>query len=231
MAARTALITGASRGIGREVARTLAGDGWHVLSGVRDPKTAPPGTQAETVDMADPESIDALCKRLRARNQRLDALVNNAAVYHATARHIWDVNVLGPLLLTAALEPLLARNARVVMVTSRLGLLSAQPASLVKRLSNPDLSLAELESLAKGAPGGYGASKAALAAMARLFADKLGPRGILVNAISPGWVRTDMGGPSAPRSVEQGAASILWGVRLPPGGPSGGVFEDGKAVA
>lgn len=226
----TALITGASRGIGCEVARTLASEGWRVLSGVRDPKSAPPGTQAEVVDMEDPESIEALAKRFRARNQRLDALVNNAGVYKGSPRHIWDINVRGPLLLTRALEPLLARNARVVMVTSGLGRLSAQPASLVKRLSVPQLSLADLESLAKEAPGGYGASKAALTVMARLFAIELKPQGILVNAISPGWVRTDMGGPGAPRSVEQGAASVLWGVRLPPDGPTGGMFEDGKAI-
>jgi NAD(P)-dependent dehydrogenase (short-subunit alcohol dehydrogenase family) len=230
MTASTALITGASRGIGREVARTLASDGWRVLSGVRDPTSAPPGTQPEVVDVADPESIEALAVRLRARNRRLDALVNNAGVYRRPARRIWDVNVLGPLRLTRALEPLLARNARVVMVTSGLGQLSAQPASLVKRLSNPELSLAELERVAAEAPGGYGASKAALTAMARLFAEELRPRGILVNAIDPGWVLTDMGGPSAPRSVEQGAASVLWGVRLPPGGPTGGVFEDGRAI-
>ena len=230
MAARTALITGASRGIGREVARTLAAEGWHVISAVRDPKSAPPGTQAEAIDMAEAESIDALAKRLRARNQRLDALVNNAGVYSGTSRHIWDVNVSGPLRLTAALEPLLARDARVVMVTSGLGKLSAQPETLVKRLSKPDLSLDELERLAREAPGGYGASKAALAAMARVFADKLAPRGILVNAVDPGWVRTDMGGAGAPRSVEQGASSVLWAVRLPPGGPTGGIFKDGKAV-
>jgi NAD(P)-dependent dehydrogenase (short-subunit alcohol dehydrogenase family) len=229
--AGTALITGASRGIGREVARTLASEGWHVLSGVRDPHSAPPGTQAETVDMGNPESIEALAKRLRARNQRLDALVNNAGVYRAPAHEIWDVNVLGPLLLTQALEPLLDRNARVVMVTSSLGQLSAQPASLVKRLSNPELSLSDLQRLAKEAPGGYGASKAALTAMARLFAKELRPRGILVNAISPGWVRTDMGGLDAARSVEEGAASVLWGIRLPPSGPTGGVFEDGEAIA
>jgi NAD(P)-dependent dehydrogenase (short-subunit alcohol dehydrogenase family) len=227
----TALITGASRGIGREVARTLAREGWHVLSAVRDPKSAPSGTQAEAVDMADRESIEALGKRLRICNEQLDALVNNAAVYNGPARRIWDINVRGPLLLTRALQPLLASNARVVMVTSDLGRLSAQPASLVRRLSDANLSLSDLEHLADEAPDGYGASKAALNAMARLFANELKPQGVLVNAISPGWARTDMGGRNAPRSVEQGAASVLWGVRLPSGGPTGGVFEDGKAIA
>jgi NAD(P)-dependent dehydrogenase (short-subunit alcohol dehydrogenase family) len=226
----TALITGASRGIGREVARTLAGEGWHVLSAVRDPKSAPAGTQAEAVDMADAESIEALAKRLRIRNERLDALVNNAGVYNGPARRIWDINVRGPLLLTRALQPPLAPNARVVMVTSGPGQLSAQPAGLVRRLSNPNLSLSDLDDLGDEAPGGYGVSKAALNAMARLFAKEPKPQGILVNAISPGWVRTDMGGRNAPRSVEQGAASVLWGVRLPFGGPTGGVFEDGKAI-
>ena len=127
-------------------------------------------------------------------------------------------------------EPLLADDARVVMVTSGLGRISSQPASLVKRLSDPALSLADIERLGMEGRGGYGESKAVLGAMARLFAAELRPRGILVNATSPGWARTDMGGPGAPRSVEQGAASVLWGVRLPAGGPSGGVFEDGKAI-
>ena len=230
MTAGTALITGASRGIGREVARTLASEGWNVLSGVRDERSAPTGTHPEVVDMASPESIDALAQRLRAGNRPLAALVNNAGVYRGSTRQMWDVNVLGPLRLTRALVPLLARNARVVMVTSGLGQLAAQAASLVERLSRPRLSLAEIERLAEDAPGGYGASKAALNAMTRLFADELRPRGVLVNATDPGWCRTDMGGPGAPRSVEQGAASVLWGVRLAPGGPTGGVFADGRAI-
>ena len=226
----SALITGTSRGIGREVARTLVSESWHVLSGVRDPDSAPPGTEAEVVDMADPESIAALAERLRARNRKLDALVNNAAIHDGPAHRIWAVNVLGPLLLTRALQPLLARNARIVMVTSGLGQLSAQPRSLVQRLLYPELSLTDIERLAKEAPGGYGETKATLNAMSRLFAEELKPCGILVNAISPGWVRTDMGGPSAPRSLKQGAASLLWGVRLPPGGPTGGIFQDGKPI-
>ena len=227
---RTALITGASRGIGREAARTLAAEGWRVLSGVRDPRCAPPGTEAEVVDVADAASIEALAQRLHARDEHLDALVNNAGVYTGPERHIWDVNVLGPLRLTRALEPLLADGARVVMVTSGLGRMSSQRASLEQRLTRRGLSLDELEALAQEAPGGYGASKAAVIALARVLSKTLEPRRILVNAVSPGWVRTDMGGPGAPRSVEQGSESVLWGVRLAPGGPTGGVFEDGKPI-
>jgi carbonyl reductase 1 len=230
MTAGTALITGAGRGIGREVARVLASEGWRVLAGVRDPKAAPAGTEPQALDVADPESIAALAARLRAGNERLDALVNNAGVYRGPTRRIWDVNVLGPLWLTRAVEPLLNPNARVVMVTSGLGLLSSQPASLGKLLSSRDVSLAALQRLGEEARGDYGASKATLTAMARLFAEELRPRGILVNAVDPGWVRTDMGGASAPRSVQQGAASVLWGVRLPPAGPTGGVYRDGMAI-
>ena len=226
----TALITGASRGIGREAASTLVSEGWRVIAAVRDPKSAPPGTQAEQVDMADARSIESLAQRLHASKETIDALVNNAGVYRASSRAIWDVNVLGPLRLTRALEPLLARGARVVMVTSGLGSISSQAASLVKRLSNPALSFADIEAMAAEASGGYGASKATLNAMARLFATELAPRGILVNAASPGWARTDMGGAGAPRSVQQGASSVLWAVRLAPGGPTGGVFEDGRPI-
>lgn len=206
-------MTGASRGIGREVARTLSCEGWQVIAAVRDPAAAPAGTEAQVVDMSDAASIAALAQRLRARNQQLDALVNNAGIYKGPARAIWAVNVLGPLLLTRALEPLLAPHARVVMVTSGLGELSAHPGGLVKRLSNPNLSFAELERLAEDAPGGYGESKAALNAMTRLFAQSLESRGIQVTAIDPGWVRTDMGGRNAPRSVAEGAARVLSGVR------------------
>ena len=77
----------------------------------------------------------------------------------------------------------------------------------------------------------YGVSKAALNALTIKLARATARDGILVNAVCPGWVRTDMGGPGAPRSVEQGAASIMWAVQLPDDGPTGGFFRDGKRVA
>jgi NAD(P)-dependent dehydrogenase (short-subunit alcohol dehydrogenase family) len=143
---------------------------------------------------------------------------------------VWDVNVRGPLLLTRALLPLLQKGARVVMVTSGLGQLRSQDPRVVARLQDPALTLDDLAQMAKDAPDGYGASKAALNAMARLFARELSPRGIIVNAVSPGWAATEMGGPGAPRTVQQGAESVLWGTRLGAEGPTGGAFEDGEPL-
>jgi NAD(P)-dependent dehydrogenase (short-subunit alcohol dehydrogenase family) len=225
-----AFITGAGRGIGRRVATVLLAEGWNVLAGVRDASAAPAGSQPEVIDVADAAGIQTLALRLRATGLRLDALVNNAGIYEATPSQLWRVNVLGPLRLTRALAPALAQGARVVLVTSGLGRKASQPRELARRLADPALTLEDLEHMAAEAPGGYGATKAAINAMARLFAAEFRPRGILVNAVSPGWCRTDMGGAGAPRSVEQGADSILWGVRLASDGPTGGVFEDGVAM-
>jgi len=224
----TALITGASRGIGREVAKELSHEGYTVLLGVREPAAAPAlgGARAEQVDVASPGSI----ARLAARVPTLDLLVNNAGVYQAPRPEIWAVNVRGPLLLTRALSSKLNPGARVVMVTSGLGSLSGQSDGLSRRLRDPSLTLDDVLALADEMPGGYGASKATLNAMARLFAEELRPRGILVNATDPGWVRTEMGGSGAPRSIAQGAASVLWACRLPPSGPTGGIFRDGAPI-
>jgi len=226
----TALITGAGRGIGLEVAKELAREGYDVLLGVRDPRRAPalPRGRVEQLDVASPESIAALAKRLAGRREQLDVLVNNAGVYRSPPRETWDVNVRGPLLLTRALAPLLAPGARVVMVSSGLGSLSGQPDAVARRLRNPALTVDDVLRLSEQAPDGYGASKAALNALARLFAREF-PEA-RVNSVDPGWVRTDMGGPGAPRSVERGAASVLWAARVPPQGLTGGWFRDGKPI-
>jgi NAD(P)-dependent dehydrogenase (short-subunit alcohol dehydrogenase family) len=226
----TALVTGASRGIGRRVAERLAQDGMRVLAAVRRVATAPslPGGEAVALDVASPASIAAVVDALTSRGERIDVLVNNAGVYQAPRKEIWNVNVRGPWLLTRGLAPLLVDGARVVMVSSGLAVAAAD--ALKERLAAIDLAGDGFGALADEAPGGYGPSKAAINRLAHLFAIALGPRGIKVNAISPGWVRTEMGGRGAPRSIDEGAASILWGCNADPRLPSGGFFEDGRPL-
>jgi NAD(P)-dependent dehydrogenase (short-subunit alcohol dehydrogenase family) len=228
---KRALVTGASRGIGREVALGLGREGYAVLLAVREPARAPvvPGGRAEALDMGSPTAIDAVAHRLLARGDQLDVLVNNAALNGRPPKELWEVNVRGPLHLTRALAPLLQDGARVVMVSSGLGQKSSQDPSLLARLQQIR-SIDDMQRLCDDAPGSYGATKAALNRLAELFAGELAPRHILVNAVSPGWCRTDMGGQGAPRSVEQGAESVLWGCRLGADGPTGGFFEDGRPL-
>jgi carbonyl reductase 1 len=250
--AKTALITGANRGIGQQVARVLASDGWDVLIAARDREKGDAAAarlrkdtggrlKAVELDVTSDASVATAVQKLRDGAIRIDALINNAGVYGAArgadgvARTI-ETNFFGPLRVTLGVLPLLRDGGSITNVTSGLGALANLDGVHRRLLADPALTrdglVAVMHEFARGGAGwgtdAYGVSKAALNALTRIFAGELAPRGIHVNATCPGWVRTDMGGRSAPRSVEQGAASVLFGVTT---SETGGVFRDGARIA
>ena len=168
------------------------------------------------LDVADPESVRAAAAGL----ERLDVLVNNAAILYDTwqrgvdadldqVQAALDVNLLGAWRVTQAVLPLLRRSpaGRIVNVSSGAG---------------------ALHDMGGGTPA-YRTSKAALNALTRVLAAELRGDGILVNAVCPGWVATDMGG-SGGRPVADGAAGIVWAATLPDDGPTSGFFRDGRPI-
>lgn len=225
---RIALVTGANRGIGFEISRQIAEhEGIHVILTAR---RAPAGLEAAgqlqtegldvsflPLDVADQTSIRRLIKEVADRYGRADILVNNAAVYldrglsvletdPGLVRQTMEANFFGPLRLCQMLVPLMKRNqyGRIVNLSSSMG---------------------SLEKMGRGALG-YRTSKVALNALTRVLAAELQGSNILVNSVDPGWVRSDMGGERAARSLQEGADTAVWLALLPDDGPSGGFFRD-----
>jgi NAD(P)-dependent dehydrogenase (short-subunit alcohol dehydrogenase family) len=227
--AGVALVTGATRGIGREVARQLADRGYTVIVSARDVGKAEAfateiggGALALELDVSDPASIDAAVAAVGADPGRLDVLVNNAGVgldwgVSATEpdfdviQEIAETNLYGAYRLAVGLLPLLraSDHPRIVNVSSGMG------------------GVAEMGGWAPG----YRLSKAGLNAVTRMLSTELADAGFLVNSACPGFVKSDMGTPlGAWKSVEDGAAGIVWLATLPDDGPTGGFFRDGEPV-
>jgi NAD(P)-dependent dehydrogenase (short-subunit alcohol dehydrogenase family) len=228
MSQQIALVTGGNRGIGLEVCRQLGQQGIKVILTSRD---ASKGAEAATnlqqsgldvifhpLDVSDAESVEIVRQYIEKNFGRLDILVNNAAIYPdegvsifkigvASLRETLNTNTIGAFLTMQAFLPLMQHQqyGRVVNVTSEYG------------------NIHQMESIVAA----YCVSKVALNALTRLFASELkGYPDIKVNCADPGWVRTDMGGKSAPRSPEQGADTIVWLATLPAEGPTDGVFYE-----
>jgi NAD(P)-dependent dehydrogenase (short-subunit alcohol dehydrogenase family) len=231
-ASRVALVTGANRGLGFETSRQLLAKGLTVVLAGRDDAALERARRALTereqrhavtvrMDVTDVDSIVAAQKTIGERVGAVDVLVNNAAVLlfenddvlsipPDAYRQTFDTNVFGAIDVCRAFVPAMAGAGygRIVNVSSGAG---------------------QLTTMSAYAPA-YSMSKAALNAFTRILAHTYRDRGVLVNAVDPGWVRTDMGGRAAPRSPEEGADTIVWLATLPDGGPTGGFFHDRRAI-
>jgi NAD(P)-dependent dehydrogenase (short-subunit alcohol dehydrogenase family) len=239
-ASKIALVTGANRGIGRAIATRLGKEGFHVIAAARDAanadalvaeiRAAGGSAEALAMDVGNIESIARAGKAFAAKHAKLHVLVNNAGVNvgfadtiltaaHADIESSLRINAFGPLEVTKAFLPALkaAGAARIVNVSSEAGSISDTV--------NPQSPYAFMEG------GSYRFSKTALNGISGLLAKALRSEGILVNAMCPGWTRTDMGGADAPRTPDQAAAVALRLATLPAGGATGGFFNEAGEIA
>jgi len=225
-----AVVTGANRGIGLEVVRQLARRGMRVVLGSRDLEKGEAAARSlsrergtvfpRQLDVIDQLSIDRLLRDVTADFGQLDVLVNNAGILYDT----WEQGITADLnVVHTALETNLFGAWR--MCQTFLPLLRKSHAGRIVNVSSESGSLTNMG----GGTPAYSVSKAALNALTRVLAAELSETGILVNAICPGWVATEMGGAGG-RPVSEGAASIVWAAMLLANGPTGGYFRDGKRL-
>lgn len=225
--AGVALVTGANRGMGLETARQLHARGLRValtgrdLAALERASADLSGSLAVRLDVTDPASVEAAHRRIQEVLGPVDVLVNNAAVLlfedetvlsipHDAFEQTLRTNLLGAIETCRVCVPAMAERGygRVVNVSSGAG---------------------QLAGMSTYAPA-YAISKAALNAFTRILAETYRGRGVLANVVDPGWVRTDMGGSSAPRSVQRGADTTVWLATLPDDGPTGGFFRDHRPI-
>jgi NAD(P)-dependent dehydrogenase (short-subunit alcohol dehydrogenase family) len=223
-----ALVTGANKGIGREIVAQLAARGMTVLLAGRNPELVEPaaadlGVRPVILDVTDDASVAAAAKLVETDYGRLDVLVNNAGITGgrgndlASVQQAYDVNVFGVIRVTNAFAPLLRRSAspRIVNVSSTVGSLAF--------MGSPDNQLPFLL--------GYPTSKTALNAVTVQYARELGKEGIKVNAVCPGFCATDLNNFRGHRTPAQGAEIAVTMATIADDGPTGGFFDENGPVA
>jgi NAD(P)-dependent dehydrogenase (short-subunit alcohol dehydrogenase family) len=230
-----ALVTGANKGIGREISRQLAAKGVLVLMAARDGQRGEKAVselRAQNLpvefiqlDVTSQESVDRAAVEVARRHGRLDILINNAGIALdwvppsessvEALQKTFETNVFGVFRVTQALLPLLkkSKHGRIVNMSSGMGSLT--------RNADPSSAFSVGNILVA-----YCASKAALNMLTVQFANELKSAGIKVNSANPGYTGTDMNQHRGPRTVEQGAATPVRLALLPDDGPTAGVFSD-----
>jgi NAD(P)-dependent dehydrogenase (short-subunit alcohol dehydrogenase family) len=232
---RVALVTGANRGMGLEIVRQLSRLGLIAVLAARDlekGKVAADTLAAEefyvpvvALDVTDADSIRAAVAEVRGLFGRIDVLVNNAAILKEGLlpedTSVLDVSgdLVNQTFLTNTVGPLRMIQATVPGMRER----------GYGRIVNLSSGAGQLAEMGSGFPA-YRLSKSALNALTRTTAAELGAHEIKINSVCPGWVRTDMGGPHATRTVEHGAETAVWLATLPEDGPTGGFFRDMKPI-
>jgi NAD(P)-dependent dehydrogenase (short-subunit alcohol dehydrogenase family) len=231
-AKRIAIVTGANRGIGHEIARQLIKEDVFVVAGVRDRtkceetaaglRRGSDNVAAYPLDVNDTNNVRLFVEHVVKQHGAPSILVNNAGIFPESSqarvedtptslwRHTFETNHFGTVRMCREVIPHMKklRYGRIVNMSSGMGQMSQMTA---------------------GSPA-YRVSKAALNALTITLAAELSGTGILVNSMSPGWVRTDMGGPDAPRSPEEAADTAVWLSLLPSSGPTGQFFRDRKPI-
>jgi NAD(P)-dependent dehydrogenase (short-subunit alcohol dehydrogenase family) len=224
-----ALITGANKGIGREIAAQLVARGVTVLLAGRNPELVEAaatevGARPVVLDVTDDASVTAAAKLVEQEHGRLDVLVNNAGIAGergdntlANVRHVYDTNVFGVIRVTDAFLPLLLRSAapRIVNVSSSVGSLT--------HMGSPENRMPF--SLT------YPTSKTALNAITVQYARELGKQGVKVNAVCPGYCATDLNNFNGHRTPQQGAQIAVTMATIGEDGPNGGFFDENGPVA
>ena len=233
---KIAVVTGASRGLGYATSEALAQRGFKVVMAMRSPEKFQKQLNALKIkdldvipvklDVSSEKNIIEFCDFIKREFGYVDVLINNAGIMidkedggnssplktrSSTIQKTFQTNTMGPFLLTQKIFPMMKQEGygRIVNVSSSMAQLSvSQKASAAYRLSKTSLNM-----------------------VTNLFAAEVGSEDICINSISPGWVKTDMGGPHAEKTIEQGIKGILWAATLPQGGPTGGYFQDGEPLS
>ena len=228
---KIAVVTGGNKGIGFGICRALAKQGIRTILTARDVSKGEVAKKQlkqegleiifHPLDVTDENSIDSLAGFLAREFGKLDILINNAAIRKdagmmgldvpvEVVREMMETNLYGPLMICQALAPLLKKSSagRIVNVSSGMG---------------------SLASMGGGSPA-YRITKTALNAMTKVLASEFRGTGVLVNCCHPGWVRTDMGGRGASKSIDEGADTPVWLALLSKDGPTGGYFQDKKPM-